>query len=298
MGRPAFESFAHKARCSRFDGQLADHRGARLPRFVFWNINKRDIGSLVAGLARSHDADVIVLAECPMPPERILEALNEASPDYHYAYGLSDDIRFFTKFEASFLSPVYERSDLSVRRLRLPARQELLIVAAHLPSKLFHTGESLHEECIDLARIISESEDAVGHYRTVVLGDLNVNPFEAGVVGAVGLHAVMSRDIAARMSRTVRGRQHRFFFNPMWGHIGERNDGPPGTYYYERAENVNYFWNVFDQILIRPELLGTFKNEDVRVLTRAGDVELVNAAGRPNRQAASDHLPVLLDLDF
>jgi hypothetical protein len=32
----------------------------------------------------------------------------------------------------------------------------------------------------------------------------------------------------------------------MWTHFGDGGPGPPGTYFYERAEHVNYFWNTFD----------------------------------------------------
>ena len=44
-----------------------------------------------------------------------------------------------------------------------------------------------------------------------------------------------------------------FFYNPMWGHFGDALDGPPGSYYDARSEAVAYFWNVFDQVLIRTQ---------------------------------------------
>jgi hypothetical protein len=65
-------------------------------------------------------------------------------------------------------------------------------------------------------------------------------------VAASGLHAVMSRQVASREVRTVQGREHRFFYNPMWSHFGDANRDTAGTYYFEHAEQVNYFWNVFD----------------------------------------------------
>ena len=32
-----------------------------------------------------------------------------------------------------------------------------------------------------------------------------------------------------------------------------------GTFYYENAEPVCYFWNMYDQVLLRPELLEGFR---------------------------------------
>ncbi len=125
-----------------------------------------------------------------------------------------------------------------------------------------------------------------------------MNPFESGVVGAAGLHAVMTKQIASKGRRTVSGKQYPFFYNPMWSCFGDRTAGPPGTYYYDRAEHVCYFWNVFDQVLLRPELLDRFPSEELRILTEDGDRSLLSASGLPDKAAGSDHLPVLFKLDL
>jgi hypothetical protein len=80
-----------------------------------------------------------------------------------------------------------------------------------------------------------------------------MNPFEDGIVAANGLNAVMSRDVAARESRRVQRKDYTFFYNPMWGHFGDATDGPSGTFYRGSSEQVEYFWHMFDQVLIRPE---------------------------------------------
>ena len=109
---------------------------------------------------------------------------------------------------------------------------------------------------------------------------------------------MMSREVASRGSRTVQAREYDFFYNPMWAHFGDRQNGPPGTYYYDKAEHVTYFWNIFDQILVRPALLEGLGSESVRILTSVKGLSLLGPGGRPDRAVASDHLPVLLDLDF
>jgi len=97
-----------------------------------------------------------------------------------------------------------------------------------------------------------------------------MNPFEDGIVGTIGLHAVMSQSIAMGNSRTVQGVDYPFFYNPMWGHFGDRNAGPDGTYYRSSAEHVNYFWNIFDQVLIRPELIDVFAKDELQILDHDG----------------------------
>ena len=123
-----------------------------------------------------------------------------------------------------------------------------------------------------------------------------MNPFEPGVVAAAGLHAVMSREVASRQSRTVQGRDYRFFYNPMWNHFGDANSDTAGSYFYSASEQVSYFWNVFDQVLIRPDLAARFDPGSLKMLKSTGRQSLVRDNGRPNSTQYSDHLPIVFDL--
>ena len=252
----------------------------------------------MAQLAAEHAVDLIVLSECKTPVTTMLVQLNAVHVRYEFCPGLCEGVTFFGAFQANFLTPVSESARVSIRRLKLPARNEILVAAAHLPSRLHFSDDSMIFECANLAKMIKDQEEESEHRRTIVLGDLNVNPFETGMVGTGGLHAVMSREVASRGSRTVQSREYDFFYNPMWAHFGDRQGGVPGTYYYDKAEHVTYFWNMFDQILVRPALLGGLGAESVRILTLVRGVSLLGPNGRPDKSVASDHLPVLVDLDF
>lgn len=266
--------------------------------FLFWNTNRKPLVDSIAAMAEAESVDVLILAECPANPAELLKVLNRKEPAFHFARGESDEIAIFARFPGRYLSPLYESPRLSIRRGTLPAIDEFLLVAVHFPSKMFWSDSSQALECASLSNTIDEVERKVGHRRTIVIGDLNMNPFEAGVVGAVGLHAVASRTVAARGERVVRGRTYPFFYNPMWGHFGDDRDRPSGTYYYERAEHVNYFWNNFDQVLVRPELVNTFRTDQLRILDRAGGTSLARPDGTPDAKSASDHFPLLFALDL
>ncbi len=99
------------------------------------------------------------------------------------------------------------------------------------------------------------------------------------------------------MVRQVQAQSYKFFYNPMWSHFGDIG-GPPGTYYYDRSENFNLFWNVFDQVLIRPELLREFRNETVKIVATVAGKSLLAPNGQPDKRAGSDHLPILFALDL
>jgi len=253
----------------------------------------------VADLAEIHDTDVVVLVECATDPSSMLQALNRGpETGFHYPGGLSRHITVFTRFSPEFLQPIFESERISIRRLALPARKPVLLAAAHLPSKLRWSEESQPFECMELARQIAAEEQRAGHQRTVLVGDLNMNPFETGVVGAAGLNSVMSRRVASRGTRTVQGREYPFFYNPMWSHFGDARSDTAGSYYYDAGEHVNHYWNLFDQVLLRPELAGRFDPSRLSIVKSVGGFSLVTADGRPDRVNVSDHLPLVFEVEF
>jgi hypothetical protein len=132
----------------------------------------------------------------------------------------------------------------------------------------------------------------------VLVGDLNMSPFENGVVSAAGLHGVMSRQVARKGSRIVQSREYPFLYNPMWNLMGDEPPGPPGTYYYPEGGHRAFFWHMFDQVLIRPGLLDRFDAQRLRVLESVDHTPLLNAAGLPDGDRASDHLPLLFQLNL
>jgi|ERR1017187_4949163 hypothetical protein len=103
-----------------------------MTRFLFWNLNRHDLHGFVARLARQERADIVILAECPTEPAQLLEELNADAPDYakssghakapdhakspgyakapHYQYapGNCGHLLFFTRFESSLLTPLFE----------------------------------------------------------------------------------------------------------------------------------------------------------------------------------------------
>jgi hypothetical protein len=86
-----------------------------------------------------------------------------------------------------------------------------------------------------VAEQIHEAETQYVHTRTVVVGDMNMNPFEDGMCRSEGLHAVMCKHIARKEKRTVLGKERLFFYNPMWNFLGDETRGPPGTYYRSKG---------------------------------------------------------------
>jgi hypothetical protein len=265
---------------------------------LFWNVGAKSRPTQIANLAVRHDVDLVLLAEMVDEPVDLLLALNESSVAYSFAPGIGNrKIHLFTRFSESFASPVFETDRLTVRRLTPPGTDEFLLAVVHFPSKHSWSDESQTLECTMLASDIRRVEQEVGHQKTILVGDFNMNPFETGVVSAAGLHAVMDRRIAMRGSRIVQGRDYSFFYNPMWKLFGDGTPGPAGTFYHPRSEHKAYFWNIFDQVLVRPTLLNRFRLEELAIIDHTGAQSLLTEKGLPNLDSGSDHLPIVFRLD-
>ncbi len=267
--------------------------------FLFWNLNNKPLQSSIANLVAQQNIDLVILAECTFKAETLLSELRQKNiPDFYYAPSIvPTKIEIYSRFSNTFLQPVYDDDRVTMRHLKLPDVQPILLVAAHLPSKLYLSEDSQNSNLIELAYQIRRQEHEVGHTRTILIGDLNVNPFETGVVVANGLHGVMSRTIAQKEVHTVQSKTYPFFYNPMWNLFGDRTLGPPGTYYYGKsAEPKLFFWNMFDQVLLRPELLPFFDDNDLEILTTDGKHSL-SSKGLPSNDY-SDHYPILFKLSF
>jgi hypothetical protein len=265
--------------------------------FLFWNINGKALQRSIARLARLYEVDVIMLAECEIEADTLLGELNKERR-FHYSPGIGcKKIEVFTQFPREFIQPVDETDRLTIRHLRPPGLTDILLAVIHFSSKLYWKETSQAAECMVLSDSIKSAEHKVGHSRTVLVGDLNMNPFEDGMVNANGLHGVMSQSIARKGTRFVQSREYPFFYNPMWGLFGDGTPGPSGTYYYDKSsEHTMFFWNMFDQVLIRPDLLSRFDNKGLEILESDGEVPFLSDTGLPDTNVASDHLPVIFRL--
>lgn len=264
-------------------------------RVLFWNMGSTATPTLVGALAAEHEPEVIVLVESGHGIATIVEELNILTGlQYEIPFVLTDRFQFLIKMPAERVQLVYDGSYISIIHVKPILGQSFTLAAVHLPSKLHLDADDQATLCGRWVRHVCEAEARLGHVRTVVIGDLNMNPFEPGIVGAEGFHAVSSREVVARKKRSVFGEERPFFYNPMWSMMGDA-EGPAGTYYYASSGPITYFWNMFDQVLFRPELAQHFAPGDVVVASSAGGRSLLGPVGTPNKRI-SDHLPIIATL--
>jgi hypothetical protein len=238
-------------------GNLECEKGAQkdvaMIAFLFWNLMGRQETNraIRRGTVRNHllrmatnfDIDVFLFAESTFEPTDFIAALNETNAGaFHSPPSHTRRIQLYSRLPPDSIADQFDNSDgrLTIRRLITPSQTDILLAVLHFQSQRNWTREEQALQAPVTQREISETEDVVGHRRTVLVGDFNMNPFDLGMVGAQALNAMMARELVQNEERTVAGQSYRFFYNPMWGHFGDRTPGPPGTYFHSSAGSGSY----------------------------------------------------------
>lgn len=274
----------------------------RKSTFLFWNLNGRNLSEPVAALAREADAEVVILAEAAGLDVAAVLRRFDLPNTYFEASRSSGNLRILTRVETSVVRslPTASGSRWRMDRLLFREREDLLLVSVHLRSKLWADSAEQYALARRLGREILNHEAKLGHRRTLIIGDFNMNPEEDGMLACDALHSCMSRREMERRqgSRRWDSMDYPMFFNPMWSHLGDRSGRVPGTYFYGEGVAVARFWHMYDQVLLRSELLPSFTDDDVRIAVQVGSASLLDPHGRPDTSNYSDHLPLLVRLEF
>jgi hypothetical protein len=271
--------------------------------FLFWNTAQKDLSSEVAKLATERGTDFVILAEAMDQAASYLVSLNKRRQSRLFGLAPSfvadgNRLRVFSRLPAGEIVPAATDRTCSVYHVHPAGELPFTLACVHLPSALHMTPDDRSALAGETARLIAGVEDSAGHTRTVVIGDFNMNPFEPGMIGSEGFHAVLDRRIAATGQRKVQARSRPFFYNPMWRFMNDDRLPFCGSHYYRKSVPFCHFWNTFDQVLIRPELLPAFDDAGLSLVDSAGGKSLLDANCRPNKFLHSDHLPIHLNLNL
>jgi len=261
----------------------------------FWNLNNQDLTDLLYDLVEEQNIDLLFLAECNLKPGDVLRKLNRSNNAFYFCAGINcDKIQIYTRFKDSLLGLLSETRRITARDLYSPVlNNSITLLCLHLPSKVNWTGDDQAAYLLGVKSFIDSVESLVGHKRTVVFGDFNMHPFEHGLVQNTGFHTTMEKAIAKRLSRKVDGIDYDFFYNPMWSFLGDLGRGEvSGTQYYSPAKPISYHWNLFDQVIMRPELIDYFDDDYLDIITAIKGTRLLTKAGIIDAKHFSDHLPI------
>jgi hypothetical protein len=196
--------------------------------FLFWNLCRGKGPDLLASLGRfaAQGIDVFLFAEGPDDPKKLeAELSSSAARPYRHAESKNARVLFFSSLQGAIWTDRFEDtlggSRITAQELELPGTLGLLIVGAHLDAANFESAGGQAERARLLAGELRRIEQDVGHDRTILVGDLNMNPFDDGLVSTTALHAVMSKDLIGSVRKIEARKEFPPFYNPMWSCLGD-----------------------------------------------------------------------------
>lgn len=263
--------------------------------YLFWNTNKKKNNQIIKDLIIDLDPTIVALAEYEDDEEALLRSLDALGKYYYSLEKIAcNRINIITKYKPEKIEHFSDADHYTIKRFPYK-REGQLVVFLHFPSKMYTQPGGCVARSVRLKNAILKDKDKSKISNIVVMGDFNMNPFEEGMVIADGFHAVSSRKIAEIEKRCVGGENQDIFYNPMWNMFGDNNT-PVGTYYYKNSQDLCYFWNIFDQVIISSALIPYFRNDKLKIINNVNGNDLTNSKGIPNENI-SDHFPLFFSID-
>lgn len=273
---------------------------------VFWNINKRtDVYHAAADMIAENHSDIAAIAEIADNTEAqtLLSVINVKIPTYRlqtpHKVGRKNFVYVFYDSSTVEVHDQYDSAYIHVKRINLLGhKEEIFGIFYHHGSKRSNDGHEQTDAAETLIEHICDFEKEDDAYQRLFLcGDLNMNPFEEGVIKAKALHAVSSKTLLQKHNRTIEGKKYPIFYNPMWSFFGDNSKGAiPGTYYHSGSKQREYFWHIFDQVLLRPYIVDIFDEAKLNILTSINGVSMIKKG--LIEQVYSDHLPIVFTFNL
>lgn len=257
---------------------------------LFWNAAKKKNNNIILKMIESFDVDFVALAEYNDDVDELINELNGKDNLYRqYSNIGSEDITLIGK--ARNINQANQDKHYSIQIIE----QKLIICCAHMPSRIYDQNNTRRKLIMQrMIKDLENTEEINGIFDSIVIGDLNANPYEDECLSADGLHGIPISEVSQRRKRKIEGYDYKMFYNPTWNLLGDYNS-PPGTYYYDGSIPTNPYWHLLDQVLIRPSLNSRFVKESLRIIDRFADVVLVDDKGHPEK-SISDHLPIIFEI--
>lgn len=259
-------------------------------KYLFWNTyHNNAINDILTELIVENDISMVLLAEYTANAEDLVRQLAVYNIDMQEYGSCTEQIKMF-----GCVKNIQYRTDSDHAAIRIINDKDILC-CVHLNSKIYSAHEDHREIFIEqILKDVQDVENELKTENTIIVGDFNVNPYDSSLINARYFHGIPIYAEAKKKLRVIAGREYHMFYNPMWNLLGDSQE-PYGTYYYSGNDTENTFWNIYDQVIIRPVLRERFVIESLKIIKETKTRFLLNNSGHPNKKI-SDHLPIMFEI--
>lgn len=277
------------------DKELVAHssRETDFLRILFWNAHKHDLSNEVSTLAKDFAVDVLILIEYSGNPEAALALLRQnVDPAFEIPGHTNEKFIIISRNTFPDFKEVFYSRRFTIRKFLHEGSTALLAVLHGLDPINYDINTRSSFAC-EMLRDLRQVMKVHQTNKVVIVGDFNLNPYDAVMNQAAGFNAMMTKICVTKGVRKVAGQVYDYFYNPMWSHLGDLSPGVAGSIYY-RGLQGQYGWNMFDQALVHHSLARYLIG--VQIIHEHVSIPLANSRGHPNPKI-SDHFPLLVTLN-
>lgn len=268
-------------------------------RFLFWNIYKKNLIFPLVDLILENDIDVVALVETDkLDVREVISKLKECGGQMWKKQFVCpvDDVLLLSK-SALTISVICEEYNYSTYKIKYN-NDDILFNVVHLPSALYKEENARVIQALRISDYLRKKEEEFysgSEYKSIVVGDFNLQPYSSGIAGYESFNATMSIKKAKEKSKKANRRTKMFYFNPTWKLMGE-NKNVQGSYYNTTdSQDKSIFWYSYDELLIRPFFIDNFNWDYFEIIEKTNNYNFIKN-DIIDKKAYSDHLPIKFEL--
>ena len=261
-------------------------------KYLFWNTHKnKEINPILCDLIIENDISVVILAEYYADITKLCKLLKTSGVSMQEGTTIGCERISILVNSGVTIEPELQTDKATFQIIN----NSIILCGIHLNSQIYYDNEERRN--IYIRQIVSnilDIEKKIGTNNSIIVGDFNINPYDKSCISASHFYGIPIYEETLRESRMFEGQEFYMFYNPMWNFFGDFRE-PYGTYYHSSSSTVNPYWNIYDQVIIRPSLRNRFVNENLKIITKTSKVSLLDIKKHPDKNI-SDHLPITFEI--
>lgn len=258
---------------------------------LFWNLHKTSIGDYISKCIAENDIDLAIFSEYDGID---LKTVEKSLGSMYTCVEVQVDTKVVLLAKATLtISIKHEQHRYIIYRVNSGIK-EYILAAVHLQDRRNYSTSDRVETIRSLVSDIEEAEKELGCTNTIIIGDINANPYDEELLSKYAFNAVLFKSIIHENEFTnpKSATKKRRFYNPIIHYLSEETQ-TYGSFYYENNFMTPY-WYCLDQVLVRRSLVNHLQH--VKYLKSIDESSLVSGSKKTPEVTISDHLPLLVNL--
>ena len=230
-------------------------------KYLFWNVYRKNLIGVLIDVILENNVDIVALAETrALDIQGVINALRAKNQDWKVLEICpKSDLRVLAKADLRISVHREEKRFVSCKILN--GEELYLFSVVNLSSPMYLEESARDIRAMNISQVLRKLDEGIfesSEYKSIIVGDFNLQPYSQGISSVHGFNATMSISNAKRIYRKVEGEKKFFYFNPTWKLMGD-NKIVQGTYYNSSdQQEKSIFWYSFDELLIRPYFIDKF----------------------------------------